>query len=187
MSEQMTDYDAPRKQVKPAAWKGLIFFFVLVAILAALGFFVLQNRSVDGPLVPAERPVPISVETITVELAGAFVAEEKFTGIVTPRRTSQLGFSGGGRIAALQVDVGDQVERGDTLAVLDTRSLRAQLAAANAMITEAEAAYDLADATVDRQITLLERGHVSSQRVDEARAQAQTALERYRRGFAGGS
>ena len=46
------------------------------------------------------------------------------------------------------------------------------------MVAEARASYDLADSTVDRQIALLEKGHVSSQRVDEARAQANTALAR---------
>ena len=178
MAEQMQNYDGPDRAVKPSAGKGLIFILVLLVILAVLGAFVLQNRSVDGPLVPAERPVPISVETVNVSLQPAFKAEEKFTGIVSPRRTSQLGFASGGRINDLRVDIGDRVETGQVLAVLDTRSLRAQLSSANAVVAEAEAAYNLAETTVDRQIALLERGHVSSQVVDQAQAQASTAFAR---------
>ena len=178
MGEQMQDYEMTERTPKPTSIKGLVFVIVLAAIVALLAFFVLQNRSSEGPLVPAERPVPISVETVTVSLENTFTAEEKFTGLVTPRRTSQLGFSTGGRIDAIRSDVGDRVKSGATLAVLDTRSLRAQLSSANAMIAEAEAAYALAETTVDRQIALLEKGHVSSQVVDEARAQSNTAQAR---------
>lgn len=178
MGEHAHDYETPATEARPTAWKGVLFLFVLIGIVSALGYFVLQNRFADGPLVPTNRPVPIAVETVYATFDSGFAAEERFTGIVTPRRTSQLGFASGGRIARLRVDVGDQVATGQTLGALDTRSLRAQLASANAMIAEARAAYELADSTVDRQIALLEKGHVSSQRVDEARAQANTAQAR---------
>lgn len=178
MGEHMQEYQTPEKQVRPTFGKGIVFLVVLMAIVMVLGFFVLQNRSSEGPLVPTSRPVPISVETVRVELEPAFRTEEKFTGIVTPRRTSQLGFSGGGRIASIRADVGDRVTTGQVIAALDTRSLRAQLVSAEALVTEAEAAFNLAETTVDRQIALLERGHVSSQVVDEARAQSNTAAAR---------
>ncbi len=178
MGEQIQDYEMTEREVRPTAGKGFLFVLVLAAIVAVLGYFVIQNRSVEGPLVPTDRPIPISVETTRVAFEPAFMAKERFSGIVSPRRTSQLGFPAGGRIAALRVDVGDKVAAGDTMAVLDTRSLRAQLSSATARVTEAEASYTLAQSTVDRQIALLERGHVSSQRVDEARAQADTAMAR---------
>jgi RND family efflux transporter MFP subunit len=178
MGEQMQDYEMAERRPSPSFGKGLLFMLVLAAVLTLLGFFVLQNRSVEGPLVPTDRPVPISVETVRISLAPAFKAEEKFTGIVSPRRTSQLGFASGGRIDSIRVDIGDRVETGTTLAVLDTRSLRAQLSSANAVVAEAEASYKLAQTTVDRQIELLERGHVSSQVVDQAQAQASTAYAR---------
>lgn len=180
MTEQVQNYESGGRDVRPTAIKGFLYFLVLLAIVAILGYFVLQNRSVEGPLVPTDRPVPISVETTNVSFEPAFTATEKFSGIVAAKRSSQLGFPAGGRIADLRVDLGDRVAKGDTLAVLDTRGLRAQLASANAMISEAEASYALAESTVDRQISLLERGHVSTQRVDEARAQADTAMARIR-------
>ncbi len=180
MGEQFEDLDMPQREVRPTAGKGFLFVLVLAIIVSLLGYFVLQNRSVEGPLVPTERPIPISVETTRVSLDTDFVAQERFSGIVSAKRTSQLGFPAGGRIDDMRVDLGDKVTSGQTLAVLDTRSLRAQLASANARVTEAEASYALAQSTVDRQITLLERGHVSTQRVDEARAQADTAMARIR-------
>ncbi len=178
MTEDSMQYLDGGRAPNPKAWKGLIFLLVLVVLAIIIGLFVLQNRSAEGPLVIEERPIPISVMTQTVSFNSDFVSEEKFTGMVMPRRTSQLGFQSGGRIASLQADVGDRVNRGATLARLDVRSLEAQLASANAIVTEAEAAFSLAETTVERQRTLNEKGHVSIQRVDEAAAQANTAAAR---------
>jgi len=178
MSEYTETGAMPVREPKPRAWKGLLFLLVLVAIVAVLGLFVLQQRSVDGPLVVKAAPKPLSVNTLQVSLQDHFVADERFSGLVTPRRTSQLGFATGGRVQSLKADVGDKVVRGRVLARLDTRALRAQLAAAEAVVVEAETAHALALATVQRQVTLSGQGHVSQQRVDEATAQANSARAR---------
>lgn len=163
---------------KPSFLKGLVFLLVIAVIVALLAAFVLTQRSEEGPLVPTAAPVPISVDVVEVSLSDTLSLEERFTGLVSPRRTSALGFQTGGRIVALRADVGDRVRTGGVLARLDTRALEAQLAAAEATVVEAEAAYALAQATVERQKILNERGHVSQQRVDEAIAQANTSLAR---------
>ncbi|WOR16441.1 efflux RND transporter periplasmic adaptor subunit [Hyphomonas sp. FCG-A18] len=163
---------------KPSFLKGLVFLLVIAVIVALLAAFVLTQRSEEGPLVPTAAPVPISVDVVEVSLSDTLSLEERFTGLVSPRRTSALGFQSGGRIVALRADIGDRVRTGAVLARLDTRALEAQLAAAEATVVEAEAAYALAQATVERQKTLNERGHVSQQRVDEAIAQANTSLAR---------
>ncbi len=163
---------------KPTAWKGGIFLLVVLAIAALLGLFVLQQRSAEGPLVVTDKPVPLRVETVTLTLQEAFTIDEKFTGLTVPGRTSQLGFSSGGRVDQLRVDIGSRVNKGDRLAALDTRALRAQLQSAEAMVKEAEAAHTLALATVERQVTLAAQGHVSEQRVDEAVAQSNSAKAR---------
>ena len=163
---------------KPSFLKGLVFLLVIAVIAALLAVFVLTQRSEEGPLVPTATPLPISVDVVEVSLSDTLSLEERFTGLVSPRRTSALGFQSGGRIVSLRADVGDRVSTGAWLARLDTRALEAQLAAAKASIVEAEAAYALAEATVDRQKALNERGHVSQQRVDEAIAQANTSIAR---------
>ena len=163
---------------KPTAWKGGVFLLVVLTIAALLAFFVLQQRSVEGPLVVTEKPAPLRVETVSVRIQDAFTVDEKFTGLTVAGRTSQLGFSSGGRVDELRADVGTKVEKGDRLAALDTRALRAQLQSARAMVKEAEAAHTLALATVERQVTLAAQGHVSQQRVDEAVAQSDSAKAR---------
>ena len=170
----MTGYDTDRT-ARPSFLKGLLFIGVIAVGVALLAIFVLSQRSSEGPLVISENPTPLSVDVVVANMQSSLALDEKFTGIVQPRRSSELGFSDGGRIAALNVDVGDRVTDGQILAVLDTRAVRSQLVSAEAQVNEAKASHALAMNTVERQQTLLERGHVSQQRVDEALAQAATA------------
>lgn len=169
---------ADLREPKPTIWKGLIFLLVVAGIAAALALFVLAQRSPEGPLIVENDPIPLSVNVQPIHLQESFLSDERFSGLVAARRTSQLGFSSGGRINRLTADVGSRVESGQVLARLDTRALRAQLASAQASVDEATASYNLALSTVDRQIALSAKGHVSQQRVDEANAQANTAMAR---------
>ena len=168
----MSEYD---RTPRPNFLKGLLFIAVIAVGVALLAMFVLSQRSSEGPLVISEEPAPLAVDVIVADLQSSLALDEKFTGIIQPRRSSDLGFSAGGRIAALNVDVGDRVTDGQILGVLDTRALRSQLASAEARVNEARASHALAMNTVERQQTLMQRGHVSQQRVDEALAQAATA------------
>lgn len=166
------------REKRPTFLKGLAFLIILVVLSSLLLLAALTRRSSEGPLVATSAPAPISVQVETVNFSGTLALEETFSGIVQPRRTSQLGFSGGGRIASIGVDVGDRVRAGQSLARLDTRDLEANLAAAEATISETQANYALARTTVNRQQKLFERGHVAQQRVDEAEASASAAAAR---------
>jgi len=93
------------------------------------------------------------------------------------------------RIATVQVQEGDLVEAGTVLATLDTRDLEAQLQAAQAQARQAVETRAEADSTIvqrtseadfaakelERALVLFGKGHVSEQRVDQARNQQQTA------------
>lgn len=169
--------DAAREK-RPTILKGLAFLVVLFLFGAGLMFAAIQLRSPEGPKVATVEPDPLTVSVMPVRLAKEFRIDESFSGLAEARRKSQLGFSSGGRIQSISADVGDRVKQGATLARLDTRSLGAQLASADAVVEEARAAHSLALNTVERQRTLKLQGHVSQQRVDEAEAQANTSLAR---------
>ena len=163
---------------RPTVLKGLFFLIILLLVCAGLVFAAAQLRSKEGPKVAKTAPVPMAVQVAPVELVSAFTLNETYSGLAEARRNSALGFSSGGRIETIAVDVGDRVKRGSILASLDTRGLRAQLASASAVVDEARAAHSLALSTVERRRTLKLQGHVSQQAVDEAEAQANTALAR---------
>jgi RND family efflux transporter MFP subunit len=83
------------------------------------------------------------------------------------------------------VNEGERLAKGAVLARLDQRALKAQEAAAQANVTAAKAAFadarassELAQATTRRQKQLLDKGHISPQRFDDARFAAASAQAR---------
>jgi len=107
------------------------------------------------------------------EMRDGYEIDARYAGRIVSRRTSNLGFERGGLLARVTVDEGARVAAGDVMAVLDTRSVEAQLAQARAAETAAEARLRLADVTVGRQEQLVERQTVSKQRYDESRFERQ--------------
>lgn len=181
MSDHVRSEDAVAPESRSggaSALKGLAFLLAVGVVAAGLAMFVLTQRSEEGPKVVLEVSPPITVNVTAIEVQETYQTDEKFTGLVDSRRRSQLGFTSGGRVRELAVDLGDVVAEGDRLASLDMRALSAQLAAANARLVEAEAGSVLATTTADRQVALAAKGHVSPQVADEARAQANTAAAR---------
>lgn len=155
-------------------------FATAVASLAVVlaGSVILVSALRGGPAVAdlsLAQASPAVVETLVVEYTGSARIEARFPGLVAARRESVLAFSAGGRLDVVHVNVGDRVVRGDVLAQLDTRTLEAQLGAARADAQAAQAQAALARTTLERQQQLVERGHVSVQRLDEAGAAARAA------------
>ncbi len=137
----------------------------------------------------------IPVETIeAIEQAQAEVPRQ-FTGIVKPRRASQIGFNRIGVIDEILVERGDQVAADAVLARLNTSLLQANLKAvqaqyraaearlaelvagprsqtiesARAQVAAAKAEVDLARTSLQRSQRLIDSGAVSKQDLDNAR------------------
>ncbi|MFN7055228.1 efflux RND transporter periplasmic adaptor subunit [Hyphomonas sp.] len=171
--------DAAASPPRKSGWfRALIFLVLLGSAGALLLSGALLLRSPTGPVVAERAPEPLRADVMQIAYVDMIEVDELYSGLAEARRTSRLGFQTGGRIETISVRIGDKVEPGATLARLDTRSLNAQLASANAVVEEARAAHRLALDTAQRQRTLMAQGHVSQQRVDEASAQADTAAAR---------
>lgn len=119
-------------------------------------------------------------------------------------REVQLGFRTGGRLQSMQVEEGDAVNAGDSLAALDSgpaeellaiadaelaraeaqlTSVRAgarpqEIAQARAAVREAQAAFDDAQRGAERQVQLLRTQSTSRTQADTARAMRDSAAAR---------
>lgn len=171
----MTQHTRP----KPRLSRGLFYLIVIGLILLGIAGFVLSQRGSESAVnIASVEPRPMPVTTARVEFSDNLVIHENYTGLVSARRSSALGFETGGTVKSIRVDVGDQVKAGDKLAELDIRTINANLLAAKATKAEAEAALKIAEATVGRQAALEEKGLLSPQRYDEASAQSEAATAR---------
>ncbi len=147
---------------------GQKFVYAGIALLAAilLGAVFLSAQAEDEK---ADAP-PQSVNTLKIAVRDEASISTGYAGLVAARRTSALGFERGGLIARVNVDLGDHVRKGDVLAALDTRTVRADIAAARARYQQAKAQSVIAKATQARQQKLVEKGHISRQKLDEINA-----------------
>ena len=113
--------------------------------LISLGWRLPHLLAKDEPLAPpTSRALP--VETLQVKALTSYQTSRAYSGQVTARRSSELGFERAGRLTRLDVDDGAQVKLDDALATLDTQELqttqldlKAQLAQAVARLAEMRA------------------------------------------------
>ena len=118
----------------------------------------------------------VNVSVFNVVAEQSYQSNRVYAGRTAAARAAELGFKRGGEIALMQVDLGDVVVKGDTLAKLDTASISAQLTQAVAEVSLARANLEalvaeteLATNTEQRFRTLREQGHASIQVYDETR------------------
>jgi RND family efflux transporter MFP subunit len=116
------------------------------------------------------RPVlSVVVEPRTTETFG-------FAGSVEPQFSADLAFRLLGRVVSRDVNVGDIVSKGTTIATLDPTALELALQAAKAELSNAEAQFANAAASEERQRQLLAAAN-TSQAVFDAAQQARQAAE----------
>ena len=119
------------------------------------------------------KRVPIAIVVIAAVAGGAYFllrsgsADDGLSASGTVEATeASLGFQAAGRIERIQVNEGDRVKAGDTLAVLDRTELEARHAQARAQLSAAEAA-----------LSEMERG-ARSEELAQAREADSTAAAR---------
>nr|WP_244491086.1 efflux RND transporter periplasmic adaptor subunit [Paramesorhizobium deserti] len=91
-----------------------------------------------------------------------------FVGTVEPRYSTSLAFRVLGRIVSREVDVGDLVKKGETVAAIDPTALDLAVQAARADLASAEAQFANASASEERQRALLDQGNISEAIYDAA-------------------
>jgi len=99
------------------------------ACLLTAGAIVAVPRLTSQSPPPQEETGEINVlpvETVTVEPTSGYQVSRSYTGEIAARRSSELGLERGGELTQVLVEEGDRVSKGQPLARLDTRNLKAQ-------------------------------------------------------------
>lgn len=91
-----------------------------------------------------------------------------FVGSVQPQVSASLSFRLLGRLVSRDVDVGDIVTKGTTIAALDPQALQLQVQAARADLSSAQAQAANASASEERARALLDSKNVSQAQYDSA-------------------
>ncbi|KGK01008.1 efflux RND transporter periplasmic adaptor subunit [Thalassotalea sp. ND16A] len=112
-----------------------------------------------------------TVASEPLQLQHSYRVMRKFSGRVTSKQSASLSFEVSGRIAAIFVDEGESVTKGQILARLDTELLTIEQQQLQAQVLQLKAEEELVDANLTRSDALIENGYASQQTVDELTAQ----------------
>lgn len=162
-----TDNGARRSLKRTLRWAAMgATAFTFVALMAA-GITGLHQMADAAAPVEAAPPVPVRAETI--RLSEGYVLKTRYVGRLEPARETRLAFELSGLVTEIVVDEGDAVAAGEVIARLDTAKLEAERGRLQARRHELEAQLALANLTVERKKKLMQSGHGSVEKYDEAR------------------
>lgn len=146
----------------------IAFFLVLVVLLASAG------RDGKPQQVTAAEPAPVQMMPVTLQ--DSYQREISLVGRVESANNALLGFELAGQLARIDVEEGQSVVAGQTLAQLDKARLQAQYQELLAALTRAQADETLAQVSLKRLQDLLAKRLESAQRVDEASARVEATV-----------
>ena len=144
------------------------------AIVAILLAFRLTHSIAAKRAVTNKSGIP----TVTVTQAGrsALPTTVSIIGTIGARYDTPIGVEGdGGRVAAIYVEAGDHVKRGQILARVDTAVLEPQVANLQAGLELARAEADLAAAEYRRAVAVGSSGALSAEETERRRSNSVTA------------
>jgi RND family efflux transporter MFP subunit len=155
-------------------------------VVIGIAFLLLAGLSVLIVTRLGHKPeAPANLAPLVTAVApgrSPYTQSVSFTGAIVARYDMPIGIDGeGGRVAAVLVEVGDTVHRGQALARLDTSVLAPQVASLRAALEQSRAEAVLADAEYQRAVAINSSvGALSKAEVDKRRSQLATANARVR-------
>jgi len=158
--------------------RGSALWLRAVIIAAAVLFIAVLAYRLTHALGTKEATASISVPTVSVTQAGvsSVPATVSIIGNIAARYDMPIGVEGdAGRVAAIYVEAGDHVKRGQVLARLNVSVLQPQVANLQAALEQARAEADLADAEYHRAQAVGASGALSAEETQRRRSAAATA------------
>ncbi|MDS9466934.1 efflux RND transporter periplasmic adaptor subunit [Paracoccus sp. MBLB3053] len=146
-------------------------------------FFLAVGLSVTGPAfgfqLPWSAPAPPDDEgfrpVASIIVSSSPAMNHSMPGVIKARTEVSLAFQTLGRLTARNVELGDVVRQGETLATLDPEDLQGQVAAAQAAADAAKVALETAEATAARTRALANRNVTTTANLEQAEQMLATA------------
>ena len=157
--------------------RSILFIGVALLVVGGIAWGVWAKLASDAgpPERPGIGPAPVEVAEV---VRGPIEDRRVFSGTLESTAEIRVAAKVGGRVERLAVDLADEVELGQTVAVLDSAEYtaavaqaEAELAVANANLSEAISALEIARRELQRVKTLQDRGVVSEAQFDTAAAE----------------
>src|SRR3954451_4503769 len=153
------------------------YYRLLTGASLAFAVFALTGCNEKAAEAPAPgRPVLIATVHYSAE-----TPERSFVGTIRPRIETDMGFRVPGKVAKRLVEVGQTVDVGQPLAILDEVDLKLQAEQAQAEFSAATGVLAQAAASEQRAKDLRAKGWTTDAQLDQAKAAADEARARLNR------
>ncbi|MEM6942059.1 MAG: efflux RND transporter periplasmic adaptor subunit [Pseudomonadota bacterium] len=152
----------------------IVTLTVTLAVVGGAGAAVLLGSNLLAERAAANQPTDIaeltkvSVTPLTVETG--YTVPRRFAGQIESGASVDMSFELSGRLIEIEVDEGEAVDRGQTIARLDTAILEAEQTRLQSSRASAEARLTLATSQLERTTRLYDRDHTSAAALDQAQA-----------------
>jgi HlyD family secretion protein len=167
-----------RLQIDVSRMEDRRWFWIRAALIAAFVVFlaVLAWRLTQALGVKQVARIPIPTVSVTQVGVSAVPTTVSIIGTIAARYDMPIGVEGdAGRVAAILVEAGDHVKRGQVLARLNVSVLQPQVANLQAALEQARAEADLADAEYRRAQAVGASGALSAEETQRRHSAALTA------------
>jgi HlyD family secretion protein len=156
-------------------WLAAAIGGVIVAVAVVLAMRLTQALTAKHVL----KKVPIPTVSVTEVGVSSMPTTVSIIGTIAARYDMPIGVEGdAGRVAAIYVEAGDQVKRGQVLARLNVSVLEPQVANLDAALEQARAEAELADAEYRRAQAVGASGALSAEETQRRKSAAATAAAR---------
>lgn len=147
---------------------------LLLVILFALGILGGEDKTEPGTTILGDRALPAGADILKIG-SQATAGTLSWQGKVWSRLAVKIAPKLNARIVEIPAHPGDKLKKGDVIAKLDDRDLRAAYDAANAALAAAQAQASQANVEEKRIIDLYEKQAATRQNYDAVLAQAKAA------------
>src|SRR3954453_17231872 len=147
--------------------KGATLFLLAVAALAGGGAYYWETRPVAKPLAREAPPIPVTVTEAASRNVPIYLHA---LGIVSASNTVAIRAQISGTLQSVNFTEGQEVHKGDTLAVIDPRPLQAALTQATAKKGQDQAQLISAQKDFARFAELAKRNYATQQSLDQQQA-----------------
>ncbi|MCP4676720.1 MAG: efflux RND transporter periplasmic adaptor subunit [Deltaproteobacteria bacterium] len=156
-----------------------VYVVMGVVLLAAIGFFGCKETGAE-PKEEAPKPIPVQVETVKERELTEF---RELSGDVHPFEVLPLSFKVGGRVSRILVEEGDEVKKGQLIALLDPRDYRLTRDLAESQVSALEPHLARAEKLLHQEVLpeaqLDElKSKMEAARIQRSQAQAQLSYAR---------
>jgi membrane fusion protein (multidrug efflux system) len=163
--------------------RAYLFISVLVVFFGLLTYFRIRTNAND----PARNARPIPTVEVSMPQRGSISRTIEFTGNIEAYQEANIYPKVSGNLEQEFVNIGDYVQRGQLLALIDTTIYSQNVGQARAAYMQAEATLRNARVSFERNKSLLEQNLIAKQDLDNsetaykvAQAQAEAAEANYK-------